>query len=109
MMKKVITDRYLAVYVQYLEKLHDFTLIYQFLHERMKIEKVKKLVGNLHDKIQYVIPIRHLKQALSYRLVLKEVHRTIKFNQKARLKPYIAKNNDLRKTAKNDFEKTFWS
>ena len=61
MMKKVITDRYLAVYVQYLEKLHDFTLIYHFLHERMKIEKVKKLVGNLHDKIQYVIPIRNLK------------------------------------------------
>ena len=52
---------HLAVYVQYLEKLRDFTLIYHFLPERMKIEKVKKLVGNLHDKIQYVIPIRNLK------------------------------------------------
>ena len=55
-------NRYLlAVYVQYLEKLRDFTLIYHFLPERMKIEKVKKLVGNWHDKIQYVIPIRNLK------------------------------------------------
>ena len=54
-------NRYLlAVYVQYLEKLRDFT-IYHFLPERMKIEKVKKLVGNLQDKIQYVIPIRNLK------------------------------------------------
>ena len=31
----------------------------------------------------------------------------IKFNQNARLKPYIDTNNDLRKKAKNDFEKHF--
>ena len=31
----------------------------------------------------------------------------IKFNQNARLKPYIDTNNDLRKKAKNDFEKDF--
>ena len=29
----------------------------------MKIEKVEKLVANLHDKIEYVIHIRNLKQA----------------------------------------------
>ena len=38
----------------------------------MKIEKVEKLVANLHDKTEYVIHIRHLKQALNYRLVLKK-------------------------------------
>ena len=47
----------------------------------MKNEKVKKLVANLHDKIEYVIHIRNLKQALNNGLVLKKVHSVIKFNQ----------------------------
>ena len=38
---------------------------------------------------------------------MKKVHIVIKFNQNARLKPYIDTNNDLRKKAKNDFEKDF--
>ena len=71
----------------------------------MKIEKVEKLVANLHDKTEYVIHIRNLKQALNHGLVLKKVHRVIKFNQNAWLKPYIDMNTDLRKKAKNDFEK----
>ena len=32
----------------------------------------------------------------------------IKFNQNARLKPYIDINTDLRKKAKSDFEKNFF-
>ena len=47
----------------------------------MKIEKVEKLVANLHDETEYFINIRNLKQALNHRLVLKKVHRVIKFNQ----------------------------
>ena len=73
----------------------------------MKIEKVEKLVANLHDKTEYVIHIRNLKQALNHGLVLKKVHRVIKFNQNAWLKPYIDMNTDLRKKAKNDFETDF--
>ena len=72
----------------------------------MKFEKVEKLVANLHDKTEYVIHIRNLKQALNHRLVLKKVHRVIKFNQNAWLKPYV-ENSCLRKKAKNDFEKDF--
>ena len=48
----------------------------------MKLEKVKKLVANLHDKTEYLIRIRNLKQALNHGLILKKVHRVIKFNQK---------------------------
>ena len=44
----------------------------------MKIEKVGKLVANLHDKEEYIMSIRNLKQALNYGLVLKKL---IKFNQ----------------------------
>ena len=45
------------------------------MSERMKIEtlkswKVETLVGNLHDKTEYVIHIGNLKQTLNYGLVL---------------------------------------
>ena len=62
----------------------------------MKIEKVEKLVTNLHDKTEYVIHIRNLKQALNHGLILKKVHRVIKFTQKAWLKPYIDMNSKLK-------------
>ena len=50
----------------------------------------------------------NLKQALNHGLVLKKVHKMIKFNQNAWLKPYIDMNVDLRKKVKNDFEKDFF-
>ena len=74
----------------------------------MKIEKVEQLVANLHDKTEYVIPIRNLKEALNHELVLKKVHEMIKFNQNACLKPYININTDLRKKGKNYFENFFF-
>ena len=52
---------FLEVDVQYLEKLHELHNDLPFLPERMKIEKVEKLVTNLHDKTEYVIHIRNLK------------------------------------------------
>ena len=58
----------------------------------MKIEKVKKLVTNLHDETEYVIHIRNLKQTLNRGLILKKVNRIIKFNQNAWLKPYSDMN-----------------
>ena len=54
-----------------------------------------------------VIHIRNLNQALNYGLVLERVHRVIKFNKKAWLKPYIDMNTNLRKKARNNFEKYF--
>ena len=43
----------------------------------------------MHDKENYVVHIRALKQALNHGLILKEVHRVIQFNQEKWLKPYI--------------------
>ena len=40
----------------------------------MRIEKVEKLVANLHHKKEYVIHIRKLKQVLNHGLFLKKVH-----------------------------------
>ena len=53
----------------------------QFLPERMKIEKVEKLVTNLHGKTGYVIDTRNLKQTLNHGLVLKTFLIAIRFNQ----------------------------
>ena len=80
---------FLEVDVQYSETLHELHNDLPFLSERTKIEKVEKLVTNLHDKTEYVTHIKNLKQALNRGLILKKVHRAIKLNQKAWLKPYI--------------------
>ena len=64
--------------------------------------------ANLHDKSRCVIQIRNVKQALNHGSVLRKMHRVIKFNQKAWLKSYIDMNTNLRKRAKNDFEKDFF-
>ena len=73
----------------------------------MKTENFGKRIANLHDKKEYVIHIRILKQTLNHRLVLKIVHIVITFNQEAWLKPYIDMKTELRKNAKNYFEKDF--
>ena len=81
---------------------------FPFLTERNKIKKCNKLVCNIYDKENYVVYIRALKQALTHGLILKKVHRVIKFNQEAWLKSYIDMNTKLRTEAKNDFEKDFF-
>ena len=98
----------LEVDVKYPKELHDLHNDLPFVCEKMKINKVKKLVPNLYDKKKYVIHIRALDQALKHELILKKVHRVIEFNQSAWLKPYIDFNTEYRKKAKNDFEKDFF-
>ena len=63
---------------------------------------------NLYSKSNYDIHIRSLKQALNHGLILKKFRRVIQFNQETWLKPYIDMNTELRKQAKNAFEKDFF-
>ena len=95
----------LEVDVEYPKDLHKLHSDLPFLPERMKINKCTKLVCNVRDKENYVIHISALKQALNHGLKLAKVDRIIQFDQEAWLKPYIDMNTDLRKDAKNDFEK----
>ena len=67
-----------------------------FLPERKKVEKVAKLICSIEDKEKYVIHI------INYGIKLKKVHRVIKFNQKAWLKPHIDMNTKLRANAKTN-------
>ena len=69
----------------------------------MKINKCSKLLCNLYDKKNYVVHIKSLKQALDHGLILKYVSWF-----KEWFKEYIDMNTELRKQAKNDFEKEFF-
>ena len=93
---------FLEVDFQYPNNLHNLPNDLLFLHERIKIEKFERLAANLHDKKEDVTHITNLKQALNHRLVLEKVHRIIKFNQNAWLKPNISMNTELREKAKTD-------
>ena len=74
----------------------------------MEINKCSKLVCNLYNKKNHAVHIRALKQALKHGLKLKKVHKAIAFYQEVWLKEYINMNTELRKKAKNDFEKDFY-
>ena len=97
------------VNIQYPEKLHNLHNDLSFLSEKIKIEKIEKLVANLHDSKEYILLIRNLKQALNHELVLKKVRRfIIKFNPKALLEPYIDMDTELKKKKqKMIFKKIF--
>ena len=74
---------FLELDIEYPKQLWSFHKDLPFLLERRKLEKVEKRVCSIEDKEKYVIHIRALKQALNHGLVLKDVHRVIKFNQEA--------------------------
>ena len=98
----------LEVDVKYPTDLHNSHNDLPFMCDKMKINKVKKLVPNLRDKKNYVIHIRALDQALRHGLVLEKIHRGIEFNQTDWMKPYIDFNTKLRTSAANNFEKDFF-
>ena len=58
--------------IEYLTNLFNLHCDLPFLPERKKIEKCKKLVCNMHNKENYVVDIRALKQALNRKLILKK-------------------------------------
>ena len=54
------------------------------------------------NKEEYVIHERNSSQTLSHGFELKKLHRIIRFNQKASLKPYIDINTELTRKQKNE-------
>ena len=91
---------FLEVDAEYPKKLFNLHKGLPFLSERKKIKQLKKLICNVQDKEKYDVHIRDLKQALNHGLELKRVHRVIRFNQKACLKPYIEMNTKIKKRSK---------
>ena len=98
----------LEVNLEYPEELHEAHNDYPLAPERLKINKVEKLIPTLLKKEKYVLHRQNLKLYLELGLKLKWIHRGIKFREKPWMKSYIELNTDLRTKGKNDFEKDFF-
>ena len=98
----------LEVDVDYPEELHDLHNDIPFMCAKMKVNEVEKLIPNLYNKRKYIVHIRALKQAIDHGLVLRRIHRCIRFSQSPLMKEYIDFNTRLRTAALNDFEKDFY-
>ena len=84
--------------VKYPKRLHDLHNDLPFLSERMEINKCTK-------KNKICSTHKYFKTSIKSWIKVRKIHRVIEFNQEAWLKPYIDMNTELRKLAKNDFEK----
>jgi len=73
-----------------------------------KKSNVPKLICSLTDKYKYKLHYKYLNLVLEQGLKLKKIHRVITFKESDWLKEYIMMNTELRKKAKNDFEKNFY-
>ena len=78
---------FLDVNIEYPKNLHKMNGDLPFLPDRRKVGKIEKLVCSIEDKVKYVIHQNALKKVLNHGLRLINVHRVIKFNQEAWLKP----------------------
>ena len=68
----------------------------------------RKLLLTQFDKEAYVCHFTILKFYLNKGMVLKNVRRGIRFNQKRFLEPYIKYNSERRAQSRNSFEKDFY-
>ena len=81
---------------------------YPLAPEKVKADNYDKLICSFLAKRHYVVHYKNLKQYLEEGMILKKIHRGIKFSQSNWMEPYIRKNTDLRKLANNSFEKDFF-
>ena len=92
--------------LDYPESLRDSHNDYPLAPDKLKGND--KLICSFLPKRHYVVHYKNLKQYLQEGMILKKVHRGIKFYQSPWMEPYIRKNIDLRKSASNAFEKDFF-
>ena len=86
-----------------LKNYKNFIMTYHFHQKDRNLEIQKSLQLIYMIKLNF-IHIINLKQKLNLAVILKKIHRVIKFNKKDCLKPYIEMNTELRQKAKNNFE-----
>jgi hypothetical protein len=118
----------LSVDLEYPQNLHDIHSDYPLAPESFEIKSsmlspyqqelmrglklgepsARKLVPNLNRKSDYVVHYRNLQLYLSLGMKITKVHQVLAFKQEPWLKKYIDFNTDMRKAAKNDFEKDFY-
>ena len=94
--------------LEYPKELHDLHNSYPLAPEKIKVNKVDKLIPNLYDKKNYICHIKNLQLYIDLGLKIKKIHRILEFDQKPWMKGYIEFNTELRKKATNAFEKDFF-
>ena len=114
--------------LDYPQNLHDLHNDYPLAPERLTVETemlsdeqatirakyemthahYTKLVPNLMNKTNYTCHYRNLRFYIEHGLILRKVHRAIRFRQSKWLAPYIAKNSALRAATNDAFEKDFF-
>ena len=99
-MKKVMQDVFSKLVFNILKNYMNFIMIYHFQQEEWNLKKSKSLLLIYTIKIEYVIHMRNLTQTLNHGLILKKVHRVIRFNQNAWLKPHVEMNTKPSQKAK---------
>lgn len=103
---------FLEVDLHYPEHLHDLHKDFPMCAERVKpsteSSTTPKLINTLFDKEKYIIHYRNLKQCIKYGIVVNQIHRVLKFEQSAWMKPYIEINTNKRQCATNEFEIFFY-
>jgi len=98
----------LVVDLRYRDEFHDLHNDYPLAPERVKVNKVIKLIPNLNGKEKYVVYSEILKLYESLGLEIGKIHRGLRFEESDWLKQYIEINTTLRTTAKTNSRRTFF-
>lgn len=95
----------LEVDLDYPEALHEKHNDLPFCPDKKDFGATTKLCATLEPKNNYVIHYKNLQQALENGLILKKIHKVLKFHQSPWLEPYINFNNQMRTNATTTAEK----
>ena len=90
--------------LSYPKELHDMHSDLPLAPEHLN----QKLMTTLNNKGKYVLLYTTLKLYLKEGLKLEKIHKVLEFDQSDWMKQYIDFNTELRKKAKNEFEKNFF-
>ena len=74
----------------------------------VKVGDIAKLIPNLRDKSCYVLHYKTLKLYVSLGMVVKKIHKVLRFKQSDWLKSFVMFNTAKRMNATNEFEKAFF-
>ncbi|CAJ0627301.1 10304_t:CDS:2 [Entrophospora sp. SA101] len=71
-------------------------------------ENIEKLCPNLMDKKEYAVHYKTLQYYVKMGMEITKIHMILEFDQSPWLSPFINFNTEMRKKAKNEFEKDFF-
>ena len=74
----------------------------------LKRSKVKKLIPNYNDKINYIVHGKLLQFYLNHGMKIKKINYGVQYYQESFMKSYIDFNSNMRAKSKNDFEKDMY-